>query len=98
MNRPRYSVHIDRLILNDLDVALGEAEHIRNQLAGRLQRLLDLGEGSGALSIGDTSRLSAPMIHLAMPHSNSRMVGSLARSLAQALHGADRGKGVEQDG
>jgi len=81
-------LRIDRIVLTDLGVTPERAEHIRELVEVELQRLLERDGWPDGLAGGEVPHLDAPTMHVAEPHSDSRLAGGLARSIAQALHGA----------
>lgn len=48
MNEPRYTIEIERLVLTGLDLTPWQAEGLRAQVAGELQRLLAQGSQPAA--------------------------------------------------
>jgi hypothetical protein len=88
VNDPIRTVEIDSITLTGLELTPDRAEHLRTQveveLRGRLRR-----EGlPQGLSGGRVSRLHAPEMHLAEPHSDGSVAGALAGSIYQALRDA----------
>jgi hypothetical protein len=99
MSDPRYSVaqaEIERLVLTGLDLTLGQAERLREQVADELQRTLARRAWSDQTS-ADVSRLSLPPLDLDIASGpgavdDGQLASKLARCIAQALPGGD-GKG-----
>ncbi len=84
MNEPRYTVEIERLVLTGLDLTPGQAERLRAQVAGELQRLLVQGRqpASGHPSPGSGLALSQTK--------GQGLAGQVAQQIAEALPGGDR--------
>ena len=78
MSAPRYTVEIERLVLTGLDLTPGQAESLRAQLAGELQRLLAQGSRSAS-----ASQSSLPPLDLA--GTGDQLAAELAQHILQAL-------------
>ncbi len=85
MNDPVRTVEIDRITLTGLEVTPDRAEHIRTQVEAELRRRLQREGLPQGLAGGQVSRLHAPEMHLAEPHSDSSVAGALAGSISHAL-------------
>lgn len=85
MSNPMHTVEIDRIVLTDLGVTPQRAEGIRALVEVGLQRLLERDGLPDGLIGGEVAHLTAPTMHLAEPHSDSRLADGLAQGLAQAL-------------
>jgi hypothetical protein len=88
MSDPMQIVEIDRIRLIGLEVTPEGAEHIREMVEVKLQRLLERERLPEGLSGGEVSRLDAPTIHVDRLHSDNHLANGLARSIAQTLQGA----------
>jgi hypothetical protein len=82
---PTLRVDIDRIILTGLEVTPDRAEHIRTLVETGLRRQLQREGLPQGLAGGQVNRLHAPEVHLAEPHSDSSVAGTLAGNLFYAL-------------
>ncbi len=85
MKDPYRIVEIDRITLTGLEVTPDRAEHIRTQVEAELRRRLQREGSPRGLTGGQVSRLHAPEMHLAGPHSDGFVAGALAGSISRAL-------------
>jgi len=85
MNEPIRSVEIDRIRLTGLELRPERAERIQTLVEVELQRLLERDGVADGLVGGDVPSLHVPAMHLADPHSDRRVAGSLAHHVALAL-------------
>lgn len=90
--RPIERIDIDRMVLTDLAVTPAQAERIRALVAHELRSLLERQGTVEPVESGDTPYLLAPTMQLAGLKNDQRLATSLARSIAQALHGSGERK------
>jgi len=88
MNGPTYTVDIERLVLIDMGQTPIEAEQLRVQMAGELQRLLKQRDWSGGMAPADVTRVSLPSLPLDTGAGNGRLAITLAQHITQVLPGA----------
>lgn len=87
MSKPLINVHIDRIVLRDMDIDPDRAEILRSSLASELVRIITqegLPEGVAGREI---SRISAPSLVMPGSGSETQMAGSLARSIHRSIRG-----------
>ena len=94
MSDPAHTVEIDRIVLTDLDVTPDRAERIRALVEAELQHLLAQDGWPDDLAGGEVHHLDAPTMHVAEPHSDSRLASGLAQSIAQTVRGMKAEKHV----
>ena len=88
MNGPTYTVDIERLVLIDMGQTPVEAEQLRVQMAGELQRLLKQRDWSGGMASADVTQASLPSLPLDTGAGNGRWATTLAQHIALVLPGA----------
>jgi hypothetical protein len=91
-------VDIDRIVLTGLDLTPDRAEHIRTLVEAGLRSRLQREGWARDVSGNEVTRLEAPGIQLAQPHSDGFLADALTRNIAGALRtagarGAGRGHG-----
>lgn len=81
------NIHIDRIILRDMDVDPDRASILRSSLRFELERVL-MQEGlPDGIAGGKISRISAPAINASESGGERALAGSLARSIHRGLGG-----------
>jgi hypothetical protein len=87
MSDPRYTVKIERLVLCGTALTPGQAEALRAQVAGELQRLLAQGVRPSSVS-----RSSLASLDLTGSSAGAQLAVQLAGHIAQALPGGWEGE------
>jgi hypothetical protein len=87
MNRLRYTVEIERLILTDLDLTPVQAEQVRSRLAGELQAALAGRHWVGNAADLDVEHLVLPTLSLGKAPGAGPLARALAGRIARALPG-----------
>jgi hypothetical protein len=85
MRDPAHTIEIDRIILTDLGVTPDRAERLRALVEMELQRLLAQDGWPDGLANSEVGHLDALPVHLAGPHSDSRLASGLAQNITQTL-------------
>lgn len=81
-------MHIDRLVLDGLDLGRRDGEHVRAAMARELTRLLAAGGMPHALARGGAQRsVPAPAIRLGLQPAPARVGREIARSVHRGLDG-----------
>lgn len=81
------NIHIDRIILRDVDIDADRAESLRSSLASELEKIM-IREGiPPGLADGKFSRISAPAFDVPGSGNEKQMASSLAKSVNQAIRG-----------
>jgi hypothetical protein len=83
-------IHIDRIVLRDLDMAPERAESLRASLASELKKIIIRDGLPEGLAGGKISRLSAPALELPESGRERQMAGILAGSIHRGLKGLGR--------
>jgi hypothetical protein len=84
------NIHIDRIVLRDLDMDPDRAERLRTSLVSELNRIIIQEGMPEGIAGGKISQISAPAIDVPASGSERQMAGSLARSIHRSIMGLGR--------
>jgi hypothetical protein len=84
------NIHIDRIILKDMDVDPDRASGLRFSLRSELERIIASEGLPDGIVEGKVSRISAPAINASESGGERALAGSLARSIHRGLGGLGR--------
>jgi hypothetical protein len=79
------NLHIDRIVLNGLDISPGRADSLRSSIGQELQKALAEGGQVEGMTAGSFSRISIPAVKASDLGSEAQIAGSVARSVHSAL-------------
>lgn len=84
------NIHIDRIILRDMDVDPDRASILRSSIRSELERIIASEGLPEGIAGGRISRISAPAINASESGGERALAGSLARSIHSGLSGLGR--------
>lgn len=87
MSGPIINVHIDRIVLRDIDIDPDRAEILRSSLASELGRIITQEGLPEGMTGREISRISAPSLDAPGSGSERQIAGSLARSIHRSIRG-----------